>query len=77
MSGAKTFNQAINKSGQTARRFAVLKSDGDKRLVFGWASVAVRVTGEVIEDFQEDVIDIRNQHPPPFGTFNTISAACP
>lgn len=36
----------------------VYKSDDEKRQVFGWASVAVRVDGEVVEDFQEDVIDI-------------------
>jgi hypothetical protein len=35
-----------------------MKSDDDKRLVFGWASVAVRADGEVIEDWQEDIIDI-------------------
>jgi len=56
MSGARTFSQAISKGG--AHRFAVMKSDDDKRLVFGWASVAVRVTGEVIEDRQEDIVEI-------------------
>jgi hypothetical protein len=35
-----------------------MKSDDDKRQVFGWASVAVRATGEVIEDYQEDVVEI-------------------
>ena len=54
MSKAKTFNQKINKS----HRFAVMKSDDDKRQVFGWGSVAVRADGEVIEDYQEDVIEI-------------------
>ena len=53
--GAKTFSQ-IAKGKR--RGFTVMKSDDDKRLVFGWASVAVRVDGEVIEDWQEDVIDI-------------------
>lgn len=50
---AKTFNQTINKS----HRFAVIKSDDDKRQVFGWGSVAVRANGEVIEDYQEDIIE--------------------
>lgn len=55
---AKTFAQVIKRQSDGAHRLAVMKSDDDKRLVFGWASVAVRVTGEVIEDCQEDVIDI-------------------
>ena len=38
--------------------FAIIKSDDDRRLVFGWASVAVRVTGEVIEDYQQDIVEI-------------------
>jgi hypothetical protein len=41
-----------------AHRITVLKSDDEKRLVFGWASVAVRVTGEEIVDWQEDVVEI-------------------
>lgn len=36
----------------------IMKINDEKRQVFGWASVAVRVGGEVIEDSQEDVIDI-------------------
>lgn len=39
-------------------RLAVMKSNDDRRLVFGWASVAVRVTGEEIVDWQEDIVDI-------------------
>ena len=54
MSSAKTFNQAIKKT----HKFAVMKSDDDKKQVFGWASVAVRVTGEEIVDYQEDVVEI-------------------
>ena len=54
--GAKTYSQVI-KTGQT-HKFIFTKSDDDKRLVFGWASVAVRVGGEVIEDFQEDIIEV-------------------
>ncbi|MCL2215408.1 MAG: XkdF-like putative serine protease domain-containing protein [Defluviitaleaceae bacterium] len=37
--------------------FAILKSEDDQRLVFGWASVAARVDGEVIEDHQRDIIE--------------------
>jgi hypothetical protein len=63
MGVAKTFGQ-IRGSPRSeggigkARQFAVLKSDDDRRLVFGWANIAVRVGGEVIVDWQEDIIDI-------------------
>jgi hypothetical protein len=36
----------------------IIKSDDDRRLVFGWASVAVRVSGEIIEDLQNDIVEI-------------------
>ncbi len=36
--------------------FLILKSEGDKRLVFGWASVCVSVNGERIRDKQDDII---------------------
>lgn len=38
-------------------RFKIAKSDDEKRLVFGWASVSMRVDGEVIEDWQEDIVE--------------------
>lgn len=37
--------------------FNIYKTDDDQRLVFGWASVAITVDGEVLEDRQEDMID--------------------
>ena len=37
--------------------FSIYKSDDDRRLVFGWASVAIRTNGTQIEDWQGDVID--------------------
>jgi len=37
--------------------YSVLKSDDDKRLVFGWASVSVSVSGETIIDLQSDQIE--------------------
>jgi hypothetical protein len=43
---------------KNARDFSILKSDDDERLVFGWASVAVRVTGEEIVDCQDDIVEI-------------------
>ena len=38
-------------------KFRIVKSDNDKRLAFGWASVSMRVDGEVIEDWQEDIVE--------------------
>jgi len=38
-------------------KFTVMKSDDDKRQVFGWASVAVRVDGGEIVDYQGDMIE--------------------
>lgn len=39
------------------KSFSILKSDSDKRLVFGWASIAITVDGEQLEDRQQDMID--------------------
>ncbi len=38
-------------------RFRITKSDDDRRLAFGWASVSMRVGGELIEDFQKDIVE--------------------
>lgn len=54
--GAKTYHQLTKARGQP-HRLTVMKSDDDKRLVFGWANVAVRVDGEQIVDWQQDAID--------------------
>lgn len=56
---AKTFNEltkARDKPKQ-GHHLTIMKSDDDKRLVFGWANVAIRVDGEQIIDWQEDAID--------------------
>ena len=37
--------------------FSIYKADEDKRLIFGWASVAVRTDGEQVVDLQKDMID--------------------
>lgn len=37
--------------------FEIKKMEPDKMLVFGWANVSARRDGEVIEDFQQDVIE--------------------
>lgn len=42
---------------QKKRSFSICKTDEDQRLVFGWASIAVTVDGEQLEDRQHDIID--------------------
>ncbi|MGN0999680.1 MAG: XkdF-like putative serine protease domain-containing protein [Faecousia sp.] len=37
--------------------YTIMKTDEDKRLVFGWASVSITVDGEQLEDRQKDIID--------------------
>lgn len=62
----KKFSDMIEKSTDrpseipgsiTKGRFKILKSNDDKRLVFGWASVSMRVDGELIEDWQADIVE--------------------
>ena len=56
---AKTFNELAMQTVEPNKpQFAIVKSDDDSRLVFGWASVAVRATGEIIEDLQNDILEI-------------------
>jgi len=56
---AKTFDQLTKtrEHPEPPHRLTVMKSDDDRRLVFGWANVAVRGDGEQIVDWQEDAID--------------------
>ncbi len=61
--GAKTFGQIHGPlepadNMKKAHQLTVLKSDDDKRQIFGWASVAVRASGEVLEDLEGDIIEI-------------------
>lgn len=39
------------------QEFTITKVDTDRQLVFGWANVSIRKDGEVIEDYQKDVIE--------------------
>ena len=49
---ALTFND-ITKTADVS----IFKTDDDKRLVFGWASVSIDLNGEQLEDRQKDLID--------------------
>lgn len=45
------------KEVQKADNFTIYKADEDKHLVFGWASVSIKVDGEPLEDRQHDLIE--------------------
>lgn len=47
----------VGKSASEENSFNIFKTDEDKRLVFGWASIALTVDGEQLEDRQQDMID--------------------
>ena len=38
-------------------KFSITKSDNGRHLAFGWASIAIKNTGEVVEDWQDDIIE--------------------
>lgn len=42
----------------TNSNFHITKMDDEKKQAFGWANVAVRVDGEVIQDWQDDIVEI-------------------
>ena len=43
--------------------FAIMKSDDEKRLIFGWASVAIRKDGTQVIDHENDMIDPEDLEP--------------
>lgn len=53
----RMFGEADACSHAQDKIYSVLKTDDDKRLVFGWASVSITVDGEQLEDRQQDLID--------------------
>ena len=61
----KRFSELIEKSTGLPQkkddiikgRFKIMKSDDEKMLAFGWASVSMRVGGELIEDWQKDIVE--------------------
>lgn len=50
-------NENAKKELNKTHQWTIVKSDSDRRLVFGWANIAVRVDGEPVVDWQQDVID--------------------
>lgn len=60
----KKFSELIEKSNLGEEpdkvikgQFKIMKSDDEKMLAFGWASVSMRVDGELIEDWQKDIVE--------------------
>ena len=56
----KKFSELIEKSisdNVIKGRFKIMKSDDEKMLAFRWANVSMRVDGELIEDWQGDIIE--------------------
>lgn len=62
----KKFSELIEKAGKGQQekredvlkgKFKIMKSDNEKMLAFGWASVSMRVDGKVIEDWQKDIVE--------------------
>lgn len=49
--------EEASKTAVIKGKFQIAKSDEEKRLAFGWASVSMRVNGELIEDWQEDIVE--------------------
>ena len=45
------------KENKLTKKFDIAKSDDDKRLVFGWANIAIDKDGNQLEDLQKDIID--------------------
>lgn len=52
----QTKNEPVDNT-EKPQEFNIFKTDDDKRLVFGWANIAITADGEQIEDLQHDIID--------------------
>lgn len=50
-------NEYTIKKTDNTQQFNIMKTDDDKRLIFGWASVAIKIDGEQVVDHQKDMID--------------------
>lgn len=53
---ARSLLDGLEKSFPEEDVFEITKADEDKRLVFGWANVATRANGDVIQDWQNDIV---------------------
>ena len=61
----KRFGELIEKSAKepekkkeiNKKRFKIAKADDEKHQAFGWANVSIRTDGELIEDWQGDIVE--------------------
>lgn len=57
----RRFSDIIQKSGSEEkikkRKFRIAKADDEKHQAFGWANVSIRADGELIEDWQGDIVE--------------------
>ena len=57
----KTFNDLIKAREPTeakvSGRFSIQKSNDEKRLAFGWASISLDENGKQLQDLQQDMVD--------------------
>lgn len=51
------FLKQIQEAQEAPKSFSVQKTNEDKHLVFGWASIAITADGAQLEDLQRDIID--------------------
>ena len=50
-------------AGVEKRKLTIAKMDDERRLAFGWASVAIRVDGEQIEDWRSSTTTLTTLRP--------------
>ena len=48
-------------------KFSITKSDNGRHLAFGWASIAIKSNGEIVEDWQQDIIEPAAQENAAYG----------
>lgn len=58
----KTFSSLVGSDIEPVQqvvkgRFSIKKAENEKRLAFGWASIALDEAGKQLEDLQNDVLD--------------------
>ena len=53
----KKFSDMIQEKKVKKRMFKITKRDDEQMLAFGWANVSIRSDGELIEDWQEDIVE--------------------
>ena len=57
LSGMYEAKEVIEMEGTISGRYRIAKTDEDKHLAFGWASIALDKNGNQLTDYQKDQID--------------------